>query len=90
MYHSTCFASSRPHGTGTNSSHTSHALAPFESVSLEVPLDKFKIDCIMPGDDKKKLAVEIVVGNPVEKIKRLMFKEKGLSAVEVYLTHLKH
>ena len=42
----------------------------------------------MPGDDKKKLAVEIVVGNPVEKIKRLMFKEKGLSAVEVYLTHL--
>ena len=44
----------------------------------------------MPGDDKKKLAVEIVVGNPVEKIKRLMFKEKGLSAFEVYLTHLKH
>ena len=42
----------------------------------------------MPGDDKKKLAVEIVVGNPVEKIKRLMFKENGLSAVEVYLTHL--
>ncbi len=44
----------------------------------------------MPGDDKKKLAVAIVVGNPVEKIKGLMFKEKGLSAVEVYLTHLKH
>ena len=47
----------------------------------------------MPDDDKKKLAFEIVVGNPVEKIKRLkrlMFKEKGLSAVEVYLTHLKH
>lgn len=62
----------------------------FESVSLEVPLDKFKIDCIMTGEDKKKLAVEIVVGNPVEKIKRLMFKEKGLSAVEIYLTHLKH
>ena len=62
----------------------------FESVSLEVPLDKFKIDCIMPDDDKKKLAVEIVVGNPVEKIKRLMFKEKGLSPFEVYLTHLKH
>ena len=62
----------------------------FESVSLEVPLDKFKIDCIMTGENKKKLAVEIVVGNPVEKIKRLMFKENGLSAVEVYLTHLKH
>ena len=44
----------------------------------------------MPGDDKKKLAVVIVVGNPVEKIKRLMFKEKGLSPFEVYLTHLKH
>ena len=44
----------------------------------------------MPDDDKKKLAVAIVVGNPVEKIKRLMFREKRLSTVEIYLTHLKH
>ncbi len=40
----------------------------------------------MTGENKKKLAVEIVVGNPAEKIKRLMFKEKGLSAVEISLT----
>ena len=25
----------------------------FESVSLEVPLDEFKIDCFMPDDDKR-------------------------------------
>jgi len=62
----------------------------FDSATVEARKGKFRIDCLLEREDGHELAVEIKVSHSVDELKKAMFEEKELGAVEIDISHLTH